>query len=181
MLQTIKMISVLGLTAFLSGCFNFDVPVVNQVDLERYMGRWYQVAANETSFNQGLVAVTADYSLNDNGTVNVLNRGYKDSFDGDLDEITGLASVRDSATNAKLNVTFDGIVNVSVPEGNYWIVVLDEVDYQYAAVADPLGLTLFILSRTPQMDEGVYQSILSELSSQGISLNRLIRTPQPTD
>ncbi len=163
----------------LSACFDFDAPVVSQVDVERYMGKWYQMAANETSFNRDLVAVTAEYTLKENGDVSVYNRGYKGSFDGELDEITGTAKVVDSSTNAKLNVTFPGIFNAPVPGGNYWIYVLDEVDYQYAAVADPIGVTLFILNRDPVIDEDLYQNILSELRSKGIDTSKLVRTPQP--
>lgn len=163
----------------LTGCFDFSVPTVNRVDIPSYMGRWYQIAANETSFNRGLVAVTADYSLNPDGTVTVYNRALKGNFGGEVDEITGTATVVDSATNSKLNVTFPGIFNAPIPGGNYWIIVLDESDYTYAAVADPVGVTLFILSRTPQMDEDLYQNILSELESKGINTDRLIITPQP--
>ena len=143
------------------------------------MGKWYQISANETSFNQGLVAVTAEYALKDNGDVSVYNRGLKGSFDGEVDEITGTAEVVDKSTNAKLNVTFPGIFNAPVPGGNYWIYVLDDVDYQYAAVGDPLGLTLFVLNREPTIDETLYQNILSELRSKGVDTSKLVLTPQP--
>ncbi len=173
-----KSIPALLIMLALSACFNFSVETVDQVDIPRYMGKWYQIAANETSFNEDLVAVTADYTLRDDGTVEVYNRALKGGFDGEVDEITGTATVVDTATNSKLNVEFPGIANPPIRRGNYWIVVLDEVDYSYAAVADPIGLTLFILSRTPTIDEELYQNILSELESKGIDTKKLIRTPQ---
>lgn len=163
----------------LLGCFDFSAPTVNQVDIPRYMGKWYQIAANEASFNKGLVAVTAEYTLQEDGTVAVYNRALKNRFDGPVDEIRGTATVVDNTTKAKLNVKFPGIFNAPIPGGNYWIMVLDEVDYTYAAVADPIGVTLFILSRTPTMDEGLYQNILSELETKGVNTDKLKITPQP--
>jgi apolipoprotein D and lipocalin family protein len=157
----------------------FFVPTAYQVDIPRYMGKWYQIAANETSFNQGLVAVTAEYTLKDDGTVDVYNRARKNSFDGEVDEIRGIARVVDPVSRSKLNVEFPGIFNFPVIGGNYWIMVLDDIDYSYAAVADPLGITLFILSRTPKMDEELYQNILSELETKRVNTAKLIRTPQP--
>ncbi|MCG8671677.1 MAG: lipocalin family protein [Pseudomonadales bacterium] len=158
----------------LSGC----VPTVNFVDVERYMGLWYQVSAYETNFNQGLVAVTAEYTLLEDGTVQVFNRGYKDSFDGVVDEILGSATIANTETNAELIVNFPS-VPFNFPFANYLIVVLDQENYQYAAVTDPFMSTLFILSRTPQLNEDTYQGILDELEALDINTERLLLTPQP--
>lgn len=182
-MQIIKASKALIIASLLSltGCFDFSAPTVQNVDLERYMGKWYQISANETSFNEGLVAVTAEYTLLENGTVSVYNRALKGDFNGEVDEINGVASVVNSSDTSKLNVEFPGIFNAPVPGGNYWIIVLDEIDYSYAAVADPLGFTLFILSRTPQMEEELYQNILSELRSKGIDTSKLKITLQPSE
>ena len=168
-------IGLLMMTVILSGC----IKTVDYVDVERYMGLWYQISAYETSFNQGLVAVTAEYTLLEDGTVQVYNRGYKDSFDGVIDEILGTATVKNTTTNAELVVNFPS-VPFNFPFANYLIVVLDEENYQYAAVTDPFKSTLFILSRTPELEETVYQGILLELNELNINTDKLLLTPQPT-
>ena len=150
---------------------------VSYVDVERYMGQWYQISAYETSFNEGLVGVTADYTLLEDGTVRVYNRGYQGSLQGPVDDITGTAKVVDKASNARLKVTFPDVPNF--PWANYLIVVLDSENYQFAVVTDPLKYTLFVLSRTPQLDEPTYNRILQQLQAKGIDTQKLVATEQP--
>jgi len=166
---------VLGIAlACLGGC-----KTVPYVDVPSYMGLWYQVAANPVFFNEDLVGVTAEYTLNDDGTVTVVNRGFRGDLDGELDEIEGSAVVFTPRTNANLIVSFPGQPQFSFP--NYQIVVLDDADYQYAVVTDPFEATLFVLSRTPQMDEALYQNILSMLTAKEIDISKLVLTPQPVE
>ena len=155
----------------LSGC-----KTVEFVDIPRYMGLWYQISANEVSFNEGLVGVTAEYTLLEDGSVEVYNRGYQDTLDGEVSDITGLATVYNTETNAELIVEFPEAPSFAYP--NYLIVVLDEIDYQYAVVTDPFDYTLFVLSRTPSMDDNTYAMILGDLESRGIDTSKLILTPQ---
>jgi len=131
---------------FLNGC---GYETVSYVDINRYQGLWYQISANPAFFNEGLVGVTANYTINPDGSLKVENKGFKGTLDGEVDEIEGRAEVVDTKTNASLKVSFPGQPNLPYP--NYLIVVLDDVGYQYAAVTDPLGSTLFILSRSPQL------------------------------
>jgi apolipoprotein D and lipocalin family protein len=173
-INTLRMLLVTLALVVLSGCK--AVQTVSYVDVQRYMGTWYQVAAYETSFNKGLVGVTANYTLLDDGSVQVYNKGYLNALDGPLDEITGNAVVVDKETNARLKVSFPGVPNFPFP--NYLVVILDE-NYEYAVVSDPFRFTLFVLSRTPQMDPIVYQQILSELKAQGFNTARLLPTLQP--
>lgn len=163
------------LAVALGGCK--AVPTVPSVDIERYMGLWYQISAYETSFNQGLVGVTAEYTLLADGSVQVYNKGTLNTLDGELDEILGNAVVVDTKTNAKLKVSFPGVPNF--PWANYLIVILDAENYQYAVVSDPLRYTLFVLSRTPQMDADLYGEILQQLRVAGFNTDRLIVTEQP--
>lgn len=155
------------------------VETVPFVDIPRYMGLWYQISANEVSFNEGLVGVTAEYTLLEDGSVEVLNKGYQDTLDGELNQITGNATIWDEETNSKLKVVFPGAPDLPYP--NYLIVVLDEVDYQYAVVTDPFEYTLFVLSRTPQMSDNTYAMILGELETLGVDTSDLILTPQAVD
>lgn len=171
----IRMAVLVAVSLSLSACRFVDT--VPFVDVPRYMGTWYQIAANEVAFNEGLVGVTAQYTLLDDGSVEVYNRGLQDSLDGEVSDITGNATIWDEETNAKLKVVFPGAPDLPYP--NYLIVVLDEVDYQYAAVTDPFEYTLFILSRTPTMDDNTYAMILGELEALEVDTSKLLLTPQP--
>ncbi|MCG8537976.1 MAG: lipocalin family protein [Pseudomonadales bacterium] len=159
----------------LSGCKS--VETVPFVEVERYMGLWYQISAYETSFNQGLVGVTAEYTLLEDGSVQVYNRGFEGSLEGPIDEILGNAVVVDEETNSRLKVSFPGVPNF--PFANYLIVILEEENYSYAVVTDPLKYTLFVLSRTPQMNDATYAAILAELEEMGINTEKLLLTEQP--
>lgn len=164
------------LALLLSGCKS--VQTVPYVDIERYMGVWYQISAYETSFNKGLVGVTAEYTLLADGSVQVYNKGNLNTLDGPLDEILGNAVVVDTQTNSRLKVSFPGVPNF--PWANYLVVILDAENYQYAVVSDPLRYTLFVLSRTPQLDASTYAGIRQELERQGFNTAKLIETLQPT-
>ena len=158
-------------------CFASNPPptVVQHVDLQRYMGRWFEIARfPDTPFEKGCVAATADYSLNKDGSVSILNSCRVGSFSGPLRTANGTAIVEDRTTNAKLVVTFEG----GGPPGPYWIFELDKA-YQYAAVGSPDRHFLWILNRTPQMDQDLYQSVLARLASKGFAISRLERTAQP--
>lgn len=174
-MQHLTRLILLTLTALsLSACR--IVETVPFVDIPRYMGLWYQIAANEVSFNEGLVGVTAEYTLLEDGSVEVLNKGYQDTLDGELNQITGNATIWDEETNSKLKVVFPGAPDLPYP--NYLIVVLDEAGYEYAAVTDPFEYTLFILSRSPKMSENTYSMILGQLEALGVDTSELVITPQ---
>ena len=147
--------------------------VVPQVDLNRYMGVWYEIARFPFQVQEGCFATTATYALRPDGTVSVLNQCRKGSFEGQLSTAEGTARVVDATTNAKLTVTFFWPFS-----GDYWIIDLGK-DYEYAVVSVPSRQYLWILSRTPVLSEGVYNTILERLSGQGFDVRRLVKTPQP--
>ena len=167
----------LATVVVLTGCPKNPPTTVSFVDIEKYLGKWYQIAAYEEFFNRDLVGVTADYSLNEDGTIRVFNRGLKGSLDGEEDTIEGVARVVDTETNSKLSVQFNFPLG-RLFKGQYWIVDLDEVDYSYAVVSDSFRSTLFILSRTPQMDQDVYNGIIQRLQANGFDTDPLILTEQ---
>ena len=171
-----RLIAAAALALLLSGC-RLVTETVPYVDIPRYMGLWYQISANEVSFNEDLVGVTAEYTLLNDGSVEVYNKGYVGTLDGEVSDILGNAVVADPETNAALKVDFPEVPPSLLP--NYLIVVLDDIDYQYAVVTDPFQYTLFVLSRTPQMDENTYAMILGMLEAQGIDTSGLLLTPQP--
>ena len=150
-----------------------QLETVPQVDLERYLGTWYEIASYPQRFQRGCTGTTATYTLRDDGDIDVLNKCHKDSLDGPEDLVEGKARVVDRKTNAKLEVSFFWPF-----WGDYWIIELGH-DYEYAVVGNPSRDYLWILSRTPALESNVYQDILSRIEGQGYPLERLERTPQP--
>lgn len=146
---------------------------VAKVDLSRYIGTWYEIASFPQRFQEGCTGTSATYSIRDDGEIGVLNRCRKGSLQGEEDAAEGRARVVDSATNAKLEVTFFWPF-----WGDYWIIDLAD-DYRYAVVGHPGRDYLWILSRTPTMDDSVYAGILQRLRDNGYPLDRLRKTLQP--
>jgi apolipoprotein D and lipocalin family protein len=168
--------TLLGLLATLAACQTAQPPldVVDGVDLDRYLGRWYEIASFPQRFQRGCVATTADYSLRDDGRIRVVNECRDGSFDGDLRHVEGVAWVTDpEGSQAKLKVQFFWPFR-----GDYWIVALDP-EYRYAAVGHPSRDYLWILSRSPTMDPAIYAMLLARIEAQGFDLERLTPTPQP--
>lgn len=149
------------------------LPTVAQVDLARYMGTWYEIASYPHRFQKGCVASRADYQLLDDGQVRVVNQCREERLDGPLKSVTGVARVVDPASNAKLEVSF-----FRPFWGDYWIIDLDP-DYRWVVVGHPSRDYLWILSRTPSMDERVYLELLAALPAKGYDPSRLRRTLQP--
>ena len=150
-----------------------ELTTVDSVELDRYIGTWYEIASYPAWFQKNCTAVTADYSLGDDGLIKVVNSCRKGSINGKLKQSTGRAKVVDANTNAKLKVSFFGPC-----WGKYWIIDLDP-DYQWAVVGEPKRKYLWILSRTPLMDEGIYEQILARLPDKGYDPDGLNRTIQP--
>jgi apolipoprotein D and lipocalin family protein len=148
---------------------------VDSVDLERYLGLWYEIASYPAFFQKGCTASTAEYSLRDDGLIRVVNRCRKGSLDGKEKSVTGKARIVDGDTNAKLEVSFFWPF-----WGDYWIIDLDP-DYRWAVVGEPKRTYLWILSRTPQMDAATYDAIVSRLPGRGYDPAALERTPQPDE
>jgi apolipoprotein D and lipocalin family protein len=145
---------------------------VPEVDLKKYSGKWYEIASYPQRFQKGCHCTTAEYSLSDKGYVIVENRCNRNSVTGKLSYIKGKAFVEKNSGNAKLNVQFFWPF-----KGKYWIIDLAE-DYSYAVVSHPNKKYLWILSRTPKMNEAVYLQITSRLKEKGFDLTKLNITPQ---
>ncbi len=165
------LILVLSLIASPFSFAGADLPplqTVRQVELNLYMGKWYEIASFPQRFQKGCTNSTAEYSLRSDGTVSVVNKCL---VEGKLKVANGRAYAVDR-TNAKLKVTFFWPFY-----GDYWVVDLGR-NYEYAVVGAPDRDYLWILSRTPQMDSKVYQSILQRLHQQQFDLSRLKVTGQ---
>ena len=143
---------------------------VPHVDLGRYVGTWYEVANFPQSFQRGCTATTATYTLRSDGEIDVVNRCRKGSVQGPEKIARGRARVVDRSSNAKLEVSF-----FRPFWGDYWILDLGQ-NYEYAVVGHPSRDYLWILSRTPSLDPGVYDGIVARLAAQGYETSRLVRT-----
>lgn len=145
---------------------------VQSVDLQRYLGRWYEVARYPNQFEENCVGVTATYSLKPDGTIKVVNSCRKGKLDGPEDIAEGTATVVDTKTNAKLSVSFFWPF-----AGDYWVIGLAD-DYSWALVGEPSGRYLWILSRTPSLPDDTRAALIAQLKSQGYNTNALYWTPQ---
>jgi len=143
---------------------------VSYVDLNKYAGKWYEIASFPQRFQKGCYCTTAEYTWSEKGYVIVENRCNKDSVTGKQSSIKGKAFVVKKSGNAKLKVQFFWPF-----KGKYWIIDLAD-DYTYAVVSHPNKKYLWILSRTSKMDETVYQQILSRLNEKGFDLSKLQQT-----
>lgn len=142
---------------------------VAQVDLARYMGTWFEIASFPQRFQKGCTDSRAEYRVRSDGDVEVMNSCLKD---GKVDTVKGKAWVKDKATNAKLKVSFFWPFR-----GDYWIIDLGK-DYEFAVVSAPSRKYLWILSRTPKMEEPRYQEIVNRLKDRGFDVALLSRTAQ---
>ena len=148
---------------------NDSLEVVSHVQLESYLGKWYEIARLPARFEDGCSQVTATYTLSKGGSVTVLNECIKN---GKMKVARGKAKVVDKETGAKLKVTFFWPFYA-----DYWIIKLGN-DYEYSVVGVPNRKYLWILSRTPQIDDKLYSELLQFVQSKGFNTNNLIKTSQ---
>lgn len=142
---------------------------VAQVDLNRYLGEWYEIARYPNRFQKNCPAGKATYTLRPDGRIAVLNECWDAEYRQVLRSVRGTARVVDRESNAKLRVTFFWPFS-----GEYWIIDLDE-EYQYAVVGHPERKYLWILSREQTMDGTLYQEILTRLAAQDYDPGKLRR------
>jgi apolipoprotein D and lipocalin family protein len=148
---------------------------VPHVELERYAGKWYEIARLPNKFQAECASnVTAEYVQRPDGRLDVINRCQK--ADGGIEEAKGVARVVNPVTNAKLEVRFAPAWLSWLPTvwSPYWILDLAP-DYSFAAVGDPERGRLWIISRTPQIDDAQYENIVNRVTAQGYDTSRLIK------
>ena len=150
-----------------------DQTTVKELDLNRYLGKWYEIARFPHSFEKNLVGVTATYTLKDDGKIEVLNEGYKNTLNGERSKAIGKAKVPNILEPGKLKVSFFWIFYA-----NYYVLELDNVNYQYAVIGSSSDKYFWILCRTPQMDTAVYNMLLDKARKHGYNLEKLYKVPQ---
>ncbi|MCF7953989.1 MAG: lipocalin family protein, partial [Spirochaetales bacterium] len=146
--------------------------LVPQVDLKRYAGLWYQVARYPHSFQRGECGVsTAEYTLEENGRISVLNRCWDKEYGGTYSQQVRATAKPKNPEGSWLRVWFFGLF-----PANYLIIELDEENYAWAAVTTPKKNTLWILSRTPALDTEIYNTIVNRLEEKGFDSEKIIKT-----
>jgi apolipoprotein D and lipocalin family protein len=158
----------------LAGCLGSPegVTAVNNFQLDRYLGRWYEVARLDHSFERGLSNVTADYALRDDGGIRVTNRGYSEEK-GVWQDAEGRAYFMQDSAQGRLKVSFFGPFY-----GSYIIFELDESNYQYAFVAGNTTDYLWLLARTPTIDEALKTHFIERADALGFDSSKLIFVDQ---
>lgn len=147
---------------------------VPHLDLKQYLGKWYEIVRNPLSFEKDCVGVTAEYSQREDGDILVLNSCRKNQCQGKLKVAKGKAKIVDAKNNSKLKVSFFWPFY-----SPYWILEVD-VNYKYAVVGTPNRKYFWILSRTPQLNSEIVQTLILKYSKMGFDLSKLIYT-QPCD
>ena len=144
---------------------------VASVELDRYLGKWYEIARYPNSFERNCQGVTAEYSIRPDGNIGVLNTCRADTPDGKARTAEGRARIVEGSNNSKLRVKF-APVWVPFAEGDYWILHL-EADYSAALVGDPSGKYLWILGREKALEPYVLAKIKDRADALGYDVSKL--------
>jgi apolipoprotein D and lipocalin family protein len=162
------------LVLLLSSCTSIPdgLQAVKPFELQRYLGRWYEIARLDHSFERGLSQVTADYSLRDDGGVRVINRGYS-AANKEWKQAEGKAYFVGEPDRGHLKVSFFGPFY-----GAYVILELDQAGYQYSLICGPDRSYLWILARTPTLPPEVKQRLLDKAASLGFDTSQLLFVDQ---
>lgn len=158
----------------LAGCVHAPegIEPVSNFELQRYLGKWYEIARLDHSFERGLANVTAEYSLRDDGSVRVLNRGYS-TDENKWDEAEGRARFVEGSDKGFLKVSFFGPFY-----GSYVVFELDRDNYDYALVAGPDPSYLWILARQPVINPTLRDRLVALAAARGFDTGQLIWVDQ---
>lgn len=139
------------------------------LDLQRYLGTWYEVARFDSFFQRGCYATKATYSRRDDGELRIVNECHDGSPTGEVKKAEGKAWVEDPKEPGKLQVMFFWPFH-----GPYWVLEVAP-DYSWALIGHPKKKSCWVMSRTPAMDEGLYAQLVKKLEARGYDTSKLIR------
>jgi len=164
------------LASLLSACTGLpdSVQPVQGFDTKRYLGKWYEIARLDHSFERGLSHVTADYSLRDDGGIRVINRGYSKQ-ESNWKQAEGKAYFVDKKETGHLKVSFFGPFY-----GSYAVFELDHENYQYAFISGYNNSYLWLLSRKPNIDKALLNRFIKKSRALGFDTDKLIISNQKT-
>jgi len=165
--------SILLLSLIIVGCSQNEgmerIKTVDQLELDQFLGTWYEIARFDHSFERGLEGVTATYSMREDGKIKVLNQGYKGGLEGPHKQAIGKAKIPDLSQPGKLKVSFFWIFYA-----DYYVMELDEENYQWALIGSSSENYLWILSRKPQLEEFAKNHLLAKMKDRGYAKENLI-------
>ncbi len=156
----------------LFSCKVRQLKTVDELDITKYAGTWYEIARLPNRFEKGLECVSATYQIRKDGRVSVTNSGYPKEDHNKKQEVKGVAWVPDKNQPAKLKVRFFWPFS-----GDYQVIALDK-EYQYALVGEPKRKYLWILAKNKTMDEEIYKNLVENARSQGFDTSKLIKINQ---
>ena len=149
-----------------------DTSTVKQLDIPRFMGKWYEIARYDHIFERDLVGCEAEYTLRDDGKIKVLNSGYLKTLDGPYKESTGKAKLNKNGKPGQLRVSFFG------PFYSDYNILELAPDYSYSVVGSNSPKYLWILSRTPHLEPEVQDKIIKNLQKRGYDTSKLLWVEQ---
>lgn len=160
----------LGILSILTSCTSIPegLQPVSGFEVDRYLGKWYEIARLDHSFERNLSNVTAEYSLREGGGIDVLNKGY-DKRKGEWREIKGVARFISEKNVGSLKVSFFGPF-----WGGYHVIALDKENYRYSMVAGPSRSYLWILSRNKMLDQNIVAELVARAKQWDFDTEKLI-------
>jgi apolipoprotein D and lipocalin family protein len=169
-----RIIILLLVSLFLTACTGMpeNITPVKKFELDRYLGKWYEIARLDHSFERGLEKITAEYTLREDGGVSVINRGYSPKND-EWNVAEGKAYFVNDDNEGYLKVSFFGPFY-----GSYVIFELDEENYQYAFISGPNTSYLWLLSRTPTLPQEIIARFIQRTTELGFDTSNLIMVNQ---
>ncbi len=170
----LKLILCIGFV-LLSACTSAPqgITAVDNFAVERYLGKWHEIARLDHGFERGLTKVTAEYSMRDDGGIKVINRGFDDETQ-EWQTAEGKAYFVEDADTGHLKVSFFGPFY-----GAYVIFELDKADYQYAYIAGPNRDYLWLLARQPNLSNAQKQDFVASAQALGFETDELIWLDEP--
>jgi apolipoprotein D and lipocalin family protein len=153
-----------------TGCVSIpdNITPVTSFQIERYLGKWYEIARLDHRFERGLTQISADYSMRQDGGLKVLNRGYSNEKQ-EWSEAEGRGYFVQSPNEAYLKVSFFGPFF-----GSYIVFELDTVNYQYALISGPDKSYFWLLARTPTIDDNLKKKLIAKAAALGFDTTKLI-------
>ncbi|MCX7075343.1 MAG: lipocalin family protein [Methylococcales bacterium] len=153
-----------------SGCVSIpdNITPVTSFQIERYLGKWYEIARLDHRFERGLTQISAEYSMRPDGGLKVLNRGYSKEKQ-EWSEAEGRGYFVQSPNEAYLKVSFFGPFF-----GSYIVFELDTVNYQYALISGPDKSYFWLLARTPTIDDNLKKKLIAKAAALGFDTKKLI-------
>lgn len=159
---------------FLANCTGIPegLKAVEDFNINRYTGTWYEIARLDNRFEKGLEKISATYQLREDGGVDVINKGWNEQT-GEWNQVEGKAYFIDKPTIGRLKVSFFGPFY-----GGYNIIDLDKKDYSYALVTGPDKSYLWILSKTKHLSEETQTTLINKAKALGFTTDDLIFVKQ---